>query len=758
MPRFLNQIVKCSLCTLVFLMPLFFLPFSFEAFEFNKQYLLLFLTTIALLAWLAKMVVYDKEIRFKKTSLDVFVLAFLAAAAVSAIFSIDKTTSIFGIYGRFNNGLIGLMSLGVLYFLFTNHVTAEAGKQDASPKMEIKTSNLLNIFLIASGIAVLMSYVSILGLWTKLTSLVSIPPIMTQIIFNPVAGSLEGLSIFLAVVVSLLVGLMTSSAAPSLKSVIGWWLLLLASLGILMIVDFSTAWLVLLSTLVLYVGFSLWKRIFKESVNKLLIPISLILIAIAALFSDPAAMAFGSDANLANLPQEQVLSQKGSWQVAIDSVIANPKNIFIGSGLGTFQHDFSQYKPAEINNSWLWQIRFDKAGNYFAEILATAGFVGLLSYLAVIGLFLMMGYLLILGIKNISQAYPFQIPLLLAILALVVGQFVYYQNSVLAFAFWMILGLSMVSWRKPVKEKVISFKEFPEFSLILSTIMIILGIAALVLYFFAAKFYWADMSYRNALSLTGPERTALVERAVKLNPYFAFYRIELSRTYLYEALFEFQKPEQTRNTNIVQTRISNAIEQARQAINLQPNHIIAQENLAIIYREIAGMAGGALDWGIKTFEAALQYEPSNPALYTELGKLYVVKSDIENAKKHFNKAIEVKADYADAYIQLALLLEKGAGLTEAIAKLEKLVELNPLNVEGRFQLGRLYFNDSRIQSAIEQFQLVILLVPDYSNAYYALGVAYAAQGDKQNAIGAFEKVLELNPGNQDIIQKLNQLR
>src|SRR4030066_294543 len=38
----LNKIIRWSTYLLVFLLPLFFLPFSFEYFELNKQYLLLF--------------------------------------------------------------------------------------------------------------------------------------------------------------------------------------------------------------------------------------------------------------------------------------------------------------------------------------------------------------------------------------------------------------------------------------------------------------------------------------------------------------------------------------------------------------------------------------------------------------------------------------------------------------------------------------------------------------------------------------------
>ena len=56
MKETLDKVIKLSLYLLVFLLPLFWLPFSFEAFEFNKQYLLFFLVLFILFVWLAKMV------------------------------------------------------------------------------------------------------------------------------------------------------------------------------------------------------------------------------------------------------------------------------------------------------------------------------------------------------------------------------------------------------------------------------------------------------------------------------------------------------------------------------------------------------------------------------------------------------------------------------------------------------------------------------------------------------------------------------
>src|SRR3989338_1538656 len=304
----LDRVIKYSIYLLTFLTPLFFLPFSFEAFEYNKQYLLFFLVSLAFFCWLAKMVVCDKEIRFKRSPLDVFVLAFLGVAILSAIFSVDKTSSLYGFYGRFSNGLMGLLSLGVFYFLITNNVITNPKTQIPNDKSNPKSQNsnitisgLLKAFSWSVFVAVLFSYLAIFGVFAKLAGLLFLPKMMALRIFNPTAASLEGLSIFLAISMVFLVGKMLTSAKTGKIT----YLLLAAILGLLIIIGFTPAWLIVLITFALFVGLSLWKKVFRDNVNRLLIPIFLIIVAAACIVSQPQALIFGEGSNVANLMKER---------------------------------------------------------------------------------------------------------------------------------------------------------------------------------------------------------------------------------------------------------------------------------------------------------------------------------------------------------------------------------------------------------------------------------------------------------------------
>jgi tetratricopeptide (TPR) repeat protein len=577
---------------------------------------------------------------------------------------------------------------------------------------------------------------------------------MLQTIFNPTAGSMEGLTVFLAAMVVLLTGVILADQKEK-KDIkgkleklgkIGVYLLLLAILGLLVIIDFNPAWLMILLSLFLFLTIVLWKRIFREDINKLLLPILLVILSAVFLFVGISNI---QGAILKHyLPQEQALGQRTSWQVGLKSATENIKSGFLGSGLGTFHYGFAKFKPVEFNLSMLWQIRFDRAGSHIAEILGTMGFLGLLSYLALVGMFLLISYLFLQQNKS-------GIPLLVAFLVLLAGQFVFYQNTVLAFAFWLVLGLSVVNWQKPAKEKIISFKDFPELSLVFSVLLIILVLAFAGMYFFAAKFYLADVNYRKYFEAGEGKK---LEKAVELNPYQSQYRLVLARDYLDKVIIEGQKPIEQIDEAVLSNNIYSAITFAKEATELSPNRVATWETLAIVYREIRGVAAGALDWGIKSFEKAIELEPTNPALHTELGKLYFISGERDKAKERFNKAKELMPDYVDASIQMALIYEVEENVEEAIKQMEELVAFYPYNIEAIFQLGRLYLNNNRLDEAISQLEWAIKLFPNHSNSIYSLGLAYQRKGEKEKAIAAFEKVLELNPGNEDIIQKLEELK
>jgi tetratricopeptide (TPR) repeat protein len=597
---------------------------------------------------------------------------------------------------------------------------------------------------------VLISYFSIFGVWQKLPFL--LPPFMLLRDFNLASSSLEGLAIFLSVVIALLVGLIMTrnrrQKTRDKKDLLFLYLLLIPASLLLMIIDFHPAWIVILVTSVSLLIFALLTRIFKKEANLLFLPILLIFTAVLFL-----SFINIRDAQWAPmLLSEQTLDQGTSWKIAFETIKENSKNLFLGSGPATWQYDFSKQKPVSFNQTPLWRIRFDRASNYISEILATTGLLGAISFLLLIG----MSFLVYFLLKNNLDCLPY----ILALLALFVAQFVYYQNTLLAFTFWFILGMVVISCPKSISEKTFSFKDFSELSLIFSTFLVIFCLLIFSFYYFGAKFYLADVNYaKSQRSSSIEERLEFLGKAIDLNPELTTYRVVLARTLLFQLLEEASRPLAEQDLVKIQNLASRAINRAQEATEIAPNNVTTWEALGVVYRDIQDLAEGTTNWAIGSFQKAIELESENPVLYTEVGKLYLRLEDFQKAKNYFVRAKESKPDYVDALIQEALIIYEIENDPEtAVKKMEDLIRDYPFNIEVRFQLGLLYFNQDRLDEAIFQFEGLIRQVPNHSNALYSLAVVYAKKGETEKAILLFERVLELNPGNETVIEALEQLK
>lgn len=71
---------------------------------------------------------------------------------------------------------------------------------------------------------------------------------------------------------------------------------------------------------------------------------------------------------------------------------------------------------------------------------------------------------------------------------------------------------------------------------------------------------------------------------------------------------------------------------------------------------------------------------------------------------------------------------------------------------------RLMFDPERIQQGIQVFLLAVHIYPNSANLYDSLGEAYMISGEFEKAIASFERSLELNPHNQNAINRLKELK
>ena len=393
MGKLLNFIIKTSIYLVVFSVPLAWNPWTFEAFEFTKQYLLIFLVLLGILAWITKMIFVERELHVKRTPLDLPIFLFVLVATVSTFFSADLWSSLFGYDGRFSDGLLGMLAVVGLYVLVVNTVQRPA--------------SLVRVFLLSASAALTIGYLSLFGVLQQFSQL---PPLLQLTGFNTVAQSLEGFSLFLAFLISFLAFLAVRAEVKQLPFA-GNFLLLFASFGFLLIIDIPKAWVVLFIGLLLVLLFGLFQRVWLAEVIRLRRvwpPFILLLLVGLPLFSPTMFPCFTHA-----IPADPILPADIPCHFAARKVSESGKNLLLGSGPGTFALDFSRHKPADFNLTSQCQLRFDRPGNYLAEVLATTGILGFLSYLC---LALWFFFASLLSLKD-NIIIPFRVGLMVLLVA-----------------------------------------------------------------------------------------------------------------------------------------------------------------------------------------------------------------------------------------------------------------------------------------------------------------------------------------------------
>ncbi len=382
-----------------------------------------------------------------------------------------------------------------------------------------------------------------------------------------------------------------------------------------------------------------------------------------------------------------------------------------------------------------------------------------MTYLALLAGFVFAGCFLVVKKKNFHCLI-----FTAGILALLVGQFVFYQNTVLAFSFWLMLALSAVGWFASLKvdqqgqskerEKVLDFGKLPELGLVFNVVFWLLLVAFAFFGFKMTKQYLAEINYRQYLRMPDSHLTNL-ERAANHFGQRAVYHVALSRAYLDELNRLLKGEEQ--DSQALANVLKSAVEESQKAVAAAPNSVAAYEAAGIVYGQIQGAVDGAGEWCRKSFEKALELEPDNPSFFVGIGNTYQAEGDQKQARQFWQKALEVKPDYTAASLLLAASEEAEGDKAAAIKRLEEAVKKNPWSAEAHFRLGLMYYNESKYDLAEEELLNALQISPNYSNALYSLGLVLQKKGDRENALKLFEKVLQLNPGNENVMKKIEEL-
>jgi tetratricopeptide (TPR) repeat protein len=136
-----------------------------------------------------------------------------------------------------------------------------------------------------------------------------------------------------------------------------------------------------------------------------------------------------------------------------------------------------------------------------------------------------------------------------------------------------------------------------------------------------------------------------------------------------------------------QGKLSDAIEQYKQALQIKPDYAEPYNYLGVAHWNIALAGQGKLDVAVENFERALQIKPDYAEAHNNLGLALAGQGKLDKAVEHYERALQIKPVYADAHNNLALALAGQGRLDKAIEHYERALQINPGYVEAHFNWG-----------------------------------------------------------------------
>ena len=154
---------------------------------------------------------------------------------------------------------------------------------------------------------------------------------------------------------------------------------------------------------------------------------------------------------------------------------------------------------------------------------------------------------------------------------------------------------------------------------------------------------------------------------------------------------------------------------------------------------------GQVPEAIRHYEQALRLDPDFADAHINLGIALMQTGRIQEAIGHYEQALRIKPDSSKGHNELGIALARLGGLPEAISHWEQALRIKPAYFEVHNNLGTALLQSGRIQEAIAHYEQALRINPDLAQAHSNLGLALVADGKVPEAIDHYEQALRINP-------------
>jgi tetratricopeptide (TPR) repeat protein/O-antigen ligase len=667
---YLDYAITFLLFIIAGLTPLVFFNGMTEFYEMPKMVFLVVTTVLLLGLWIFSWIVKGRVV-LTRTPLDWPLIFLLIVVLISTYFSSSRYEAIYGNFPRIHGSAVSWVVYILLYFVTVSHL-----KDLAKIKM------FLNVLY---GSAVVVAALTLLAFFH-----IFLPFDFAKAVnFTPTGSTFSTIAFLMLLLPLPILSIITPNKFMPLPLAVVLTILFGETIALTGSVP---------SLIVLLVAFALCFFLSKPHQVKKTLPLFLITVVVVGLTCVLAYVPFSGNSLQqleANFPKEIQLPFVESWKVSVSAFRDAP---FLGTGPSSYLFNFTTYKPAEFNLLPFWNFSFDTAYNEYLQVLGTLGIFGFLAVLYFVIVIIVVSWRnLAVDTQDARQDNTHVLLPAMAVSGLlsIVLLAIHASTLVSVVVTFFVLAVLMMA-QKSIRERVTELslgikastadnRQFDLFPIILFVVYVI---AAVAIFYNTVTIVAADYNHRQAL-LTANTNGALtyqyLQKAESLNPQVDLYRVDMAQTNfaLANAIAARAKPTadgkglslSTQDKQTIQTLLSQAIDEGRVAVVLSPRSARNWEVLASVYRNISGVAQNSLAFSLSAYGQAIQLDPLNPTLRLDVGGIYYVTKNYDQAIRFFTDAANLKPDYANAYYNLSIAYRDKGDLPDALAVANQTVVL-----------------------------------------------------------------------------------
>lgn len=158
---------------------------------------------------------------------------------------------------------------------------------------------------------------------------------------------------------------------------------------------------------------------------------------------------------------------------------------------------------------------------------------------------------------------------------------------------------------------------------------------------------------------------------------------------------------------------------------------------------------------IPFLKQAVELNPAHPTARNNLANAYRAEKNYNEARRQWDDLLSLAPDSLAAFVGLGNVASDEKRYDEAVTYYESALRVDGTQPVALFNLGNAYFNKDDARSAIIAYAKSIDAAPDFAPAHYNLSQAYALVDDYPNALKHLERAMRLAP---EVVAKKNPLK